>query len=555
MIISNKIVKYLHTVIHQTFFNPNYNTDAKKQEVQQNIFNILKRNKNYELITTICTIEFDKILQYEVKYYFKTKHSGIEKTTNYVDILFDHFLDLYKKSISLTNLFNEIYNFSKGEFIIEDYKITNLFIKYWDSIVFTSMFPTILDQTKHYLYSPKLHSTLDLENVFYTIHSKFKHRFSHLVKEIKVYGINQYKLTQNPQKDTLQSYLTTYLDFTEKETKLELDYTFYNYIDVKDELTLLFFKTNLNYLTDLYSKGLEEMKLEELHVIDDYLYKFTDDYNGFVSKTIHSLKTTNPNPEILTHYIQVYNSLLTIYGSNTYRFSTIIEPCLQETFLEIQTIPNLEVRLVNLIIEDIKHKKVSEYIKLLLFVDKSKFVSNYMNYLCRRIINKKCDLKVELEYSAILKKLNMDVYRIELILQDVILNKAFNKELFFCKTKLLVGRYMVWPLKKKEEILPNAFKPDANLINHWYTKKFPSRKLHFLPNLLRCDITFGDYTFNVKGIYSDVLLLFNNSNSINQTRVTCNLAPFITLNLIIQKNNQYHINDDFYSEKKYIKLN
>ena len=94
MIISNKLVKYLHTVIHHTFFNTTYNNDIQKQNVKTNLFNILKGNSNSEFIIKICTCEFEKIINYEVNYYFKHKHCEIETNPNYTNLLFEHFLDL-----------------------------------------------------------------------------------------------------------------------------------------------------------------------------------------------------------------------------------------------------------------------------------------------------------------------------------------------------------------------------------------------------------------------------------------------------------------------------
>jgi len=554
MIISNKLVKYLHTVIHHTFFNTTYNNDIQKQNVKTNLFNILKGNSNSEFIIKICTCEFEKIINYEVNYYFKHKHCEIETNPNYTNLLFEHFLDLYKKSITLTNLFSELYKFSELDIITEDYKLNKLLIKSWDSIVFNNIFYKIIKTINNNIYSKK--TSIDLENIVYVIKSQFKNRFIQLTSEIKTYSSKFYIINRNPLEDTLHSYITKYKEFNINEVRLENLYTFYNYIDFKDELVILFFRTNLDYVIDLFNKTLEEENLDNIKYANQFLYNYTDNENfiTLVEKVIIFLKKKYEDCDILEQYIKVYNRIKSIYHIDI--FINNIEPLLDLKFEDIKVIPNIEKKLIKRIIEDIKQHKLSDYIKLIRFVDEYIFISHYINNLCKRIINNKIDINVELKYYSAFKNLEMDLYKIELILSDVSINKSINNELFFCKTELLTGRYMIWPLKKKEKIvLPKSFNNERNLLDCWYNDKFPTRKLHFIPTLLRCEIQFNDYKFNIKGIYSDILLKFNDTDSIKQDSIVQNIDPFIKIKLIIKKNDEYHINDNFYSEKKYIKLN
>jgi len=554
MIISNKIVRYLHTVIHHSFFNTTYNNDIQKQNVKTNLFNILKNNSNPEFIIKICTCEFEKIITYEVKYYFKHKHCEIETNPNYTNLLLEHFLDLYKKAITLTNLFSELYKFSEHDIITEDYKLNKLLVKAWDSIVFNNVFYNIIETINTHIYSKN--PSIDLENIFYVIKSQFKNRFIQLISEIKSYSSKFYIINTNPLEDTLHSYITKYKEFNTNELRLETLYTFYNYIDFRDELIILFFRTNLDYVITLFNKTLEEENLDTIKFANQSLYNYTDNENfiTLVNKVIVFLKKKYEDYDILEQYVKVYNKIKSIYHIDI--FINNVEPLLDLKFEDIKKIPNIEKKLIKFILFDIKHKKLSDYIKLIRFVDKSIFISHYINNLCKRIINNKIDFNLEIQYYSAFKNLEMDLYKIELIINDISINKSLNNELFFCKTELLTGRYMIWPLKKKENtILPKSFKNERSILDLWYRDKFPTRKLHFIPALLRCDIQFNDYTFNVKGIYSDILLQFNEKDSIKQDSMKQNLDPFIEIKLIIKKNDEYHINDNFYSEKKYIKLN
>lgn len=554
MIISNKIVRYLHTVIHHSFFNTTYNNDIQKQNVKTNLFNILKNNSNSDFIIKICTCEFEKIINYEVNYYFKHKHCEIETNANYTNLLLEDFLDLYKKAITLTNLFSEVYKFSEHDIITEDYKLNKLLIKAWDSIVFNNVFYKIIESINTNIYSKN--NSINLENIFYVIKSQFKNRFNQLISEIKTYSSKFYIINTNPLEDTLNSYITKYKEFNANELRLEQNYTFYNYIDFRDELIILFFRTNLDYVINLFNKTLEEENLDNITYANQCLYNYTDNENfiTLVEKVIVFLKKKYEDVDILKQYIKVYNKSKSIYHIDV--FNNNVEQLVDFHFKDIKIVPNIEKKLIKLILFDIKQKKLSDYIKLIRFVDKSIFISHYINNLCKRVINNKIDFNLEIQYYSAFKNLEMDLYKIELILNDISINKSLNNELFFCKTELLTGRYMIWPLKKKENcILPKSFKNERSLLDIWYRDKFPTRKLHFIPALLRCDIQFNDYTFNVKGIYSDILLQFNEKDSIKQDSMKQNLDPFIEIKLIIKKNDEYHINDNFYSEKKYIKLN
>ena len=207
-----------------------------------------------------------------------------------------------------------------------------------------------------------------------------------------------------------------------------------------------------------------------------------------------------------------------------------------------------------MILEDIKKNVVSEYTKLLLFVDTNIFITNYIKHLCKRIINRKVNIKVELEYYSEFKKYDMELYKIELILGDISINQSLNKELHFCKTNLITGRYMIWPLKKTDTPLPISFQEDHTKITNWYLTNFPSRKLYVISNLLRCDITFNGYKLNIKGCYADILLQFNNCDYIDLDNTIHTLEPFVKINLLEKKENKYYINDNFYSKHKCIKI-
>ena len=550
MIISKKFIKYLNNIIHHTYFNTIYNSDEQKQNIKLNLSNILKNNIDTHTITTICTTDLKNIVMTETRHYYDTQHKEIETKGNYIDLLFDQFIDLYKKSITLNNLFGDIYNLDLSGVLRAHHSITVHFLKSWDSIVFNNRFFLISDMIKKHIYNTPL-VPIDLENVIYILKSKFNHRFVAIMNDIKNYRIEYYKFRDNY---TLETYLKHFQEYKGKETELEAMYSFYNYIDFKDELVLLFFKTNFGKLKRLYSKCLDST-FDAILFADSYLYKNAyDDYIQLIEIAVSYIINNTDEVCYLKHSISVYNKTKTCFGIDT--FKNIAEPLLNKRFEFIKSKENIENKLIKIIIEDIKQNVVSEYTRLLLFVDTTIFMKIYIKYLSKRIINNKINIKTELGYYRELKKYDPEeLYKINLILDDVAISRSLNEELSFCKTTLITCRYMIWPIKIKETKIPCSFVDDYTNIKLWYNAKFTKRKLHFNINLLRCVILFNGYKLNIKGCYADILLQFNSSDTIKQSNISLDMMPFIRLKLIYKQGDYYHINDMFSSKHKTIKIN
>ena len=187
MMISNKIIKYINNIIHHTYFNTIYNNDKQKQNIKQNLLNILKNNTNND-ITTLCTNEVKKIIRKEIQYYFDTEYEEIENQHNYINLLFDKFIDLYRKSITLNNLLEDIYNHN-------NHKITDLFIETWDTIIFNNVFYIIIDSIKKYIYTPNV-CNINIENTMYILKSKFNHQFIYIINTIKSYSEEYYSIKE-----------------------------------------------------------------------------------------------------------------------------------------------------------------------------------------------------------------------------------------------------------------------------------------------------------------------------------------------------------------------
>lgn len=542
MMISNKIIKYINNIIHHTYFNTIYNNDKQKQYIKQNLLNILKNNTNND-ITTLCTNEVKKIIRKEIKYYFDTEYEEIENQHNYINLLFDKFIDLYRKSITLNNLLEDIYNHN-------NHKITDLFIESWDTIIFNNVLYIIIDSIKKYIYTPNV-CNINIENIMYILKSKFNHQFIYIINTIKSYREEYYSIKETY---TLGTYIKHYQEYMNKETELETKYDFYNRINFRDELGILFFKTNYNKLMVLYNKSIET-NIEHIMIADSYLNKYTDNYGSLVNLVISYLEKEFSHQCSFKRYIFIYNKIKNIYSIDT--FKNIAEPSINKRFKFIKLESNIEDRLITLILDDLKKNILSEYTKLILFVDTNIFITNYIKHLCKRIINRKVNIKVELEYYSEFKKYDIDLYKIDLILGDISINRSINEELHFCKTNIITGRYMIWPLKKKVNALqlPKSFEEEHTKIKNWYSIKFPSRTLYFTPNLLRCDITFNGYKLNIKGCYADILLKFNSSDYIDSDNIPHTLEPFVKINLLEKKENKFYINDNFYSKHKSIKIN
>ena len=550
MIISKKFIKYLNNIIHHTYFNTIYNSNEQKQNIKLNLSNILKNNIDTDDITTICTTDLKNIVMTETQHYYETKHKEIEHKDNYIDLLFTQIIDFYKKSITLNNLFEDLYNLDLSDDLRTYHSITTHFLKSWDSIVFNNRFVLISDMIKKNIYNTQV-VPIHLENIIYILKSKFNHRFVAIMNEIKKYRIEHYTFRENY---TLETYIKHYHEYADKETELEEMYSFYNYIDFKDELVVLFFKTNFGKLKRLYSKCLES-HFDTIRFVDSDLYKYTyDDYIQLIEMAVSHIMNNISEECYLKHYISVYNKTKPYFGIDT--FKNIVEPQLNKRFEFIKHKEKVEDKLLTLILEDIKKNVVSDYTRLLLFVDTTIFMKNYIKYLSKRIINNKINIKTELGYYREFKKYDPEeLYKMNLILDDVAISRSLNDELSFCNTTLIIGRYMIWPIKIKETNIPSSFVDNYTNINRWYSTNFPQRKLHFNIDLLRCDIQFNGYKLNIKGRYADILLKFNSSDTIKQSDISLDMMPFIRLNLIYERDGYYHINDRFSSKHTNIKIN
>ena len=551
MMISKKFVKYLNNIIHHTYFNTIYNSDEQKQNIIQNIYNILKTNIPPDNITTICTYELRTIINNEIRYYFDTKHKEIENKDNYVDLFFNQFIELYRKSITLNTLFVDIYQSVPLGVLGEHYRITDMFLNAWDSIILNNVFYIITESIINYIYHQNL-PHMNLENIIYVLKSKFNKRFSSLLITIKHYRTKYYHFKDTY---TLETYIQHFLEYTKHENELEVEYSFYSYIDFKDELVQLFFTNNFYKIKKMYIISLEQDNIEDIRLSDSYLYRYLyDDYTQLIEVVV--LYIVNNTSELCSFkkYILIYNKIRDMYSIDT--FKNIAEPLINKQFEFIKTETDKEPKLMAFILEDLKQTRLSEYTKLLEFVDTSVFMASYIKYLCKRIINSKINIKTELEYFREFKKYNIEeLYKIEMMLCDVALNRSLNNEITFCNTNLTTGRYMIWPLKKREMLVPKSFQENFTTIKLWYGTKFPNRILYFNTSLLRCDIMFNGYKLNIKGCYADILLKFNTCNSIKQTNIDVDMGPFIKLKIINKKEEYYHINDNFYSKYHSIKIN
>lgn len=551
MMIYKKFVKYLNNIIHHTYFNTIYNSDEQKQNIIQNIYNILKTNITPDNIKTICTDDLQNIINNEIRYYFDTKHKEIENKDNYVDLFFNQFIDLYRKSITLNILFGDIYKSVPSGVPGEHYRITDMFLNAWDSIILNNVFYIITESITNYIYHPN-QPHMNLENIIYILKSKFNKRFSSLLINIKYYRTKYYRFKDNY---TLETYIQHFLEYTKHENELETIYSFYSYIDFKDELIQLFFTNNYGKIKKIYTRSLEQDNIEEIQLSDSYLYRYLyDEYTQLIELTVIYIVNNTCELCSFKKYILIYNKIRKIYGIDT--FKNIAEPLINKQFEFIKTEADKETKLMAFIIEDLKQNRVSEYTKLMEFVDTSVFMACYIKHLCKRIITSKININTELEYFREFKKYEIEeLYKIEMMLCDVALNRSLNNELTFCNTNLTTGRYMIWPLKKKELVVPESFQENFTTIKLWYRTKFPNRILYFNTPLLRCDIMFNGYKLNIKGCYADILLKFNTCNSIKQNNIDVDMSSFIKLKIINKKEEYYHINDNFYSKHRYIKIN
>ena len=101
--------------------------------------------------------------------------------------------------------------------------------------------------------------------------------------------------------------------------------------------------------------------------------------------------------------------------------------------------------MVTLISDDIKKKVISEYLKLLIYTDKELFITYYINYLCKRILNNKYDISIEHKYYKNMVEYELeDLYKIEIILNDIIFSNSINNLFDFTKTNMLIGRKKIY---------------------------------------------------------------------------------------------------------------
>ena len=580
----SKFIKYIRDIVHNFYNNDIYNNPEQKEHIQTNLSTMyngfINNNINKKLHHNIL-IEINNIMREEMNFYCTHRHKQIMYEDNYIELLFQDFMDLWRRSIDINNLFETILNkiyirCDYSESITDGYKITNLFKYHWNKIILNKTYTRIVNNIVSVIYKQevleipdKIEPDQSLDNILYIIKTHFIEKYNDLYNILIEYGINYHKDRYDKllaSSIDIYDYIEKYKISIQTEVFIGLKYTLFRSgpkRDIEPIIVNTYFKSNksTDFITRLYIKALDHLECDKLKVIDKYLLNNLDIgvYKHLKELFVDSIINKHTNTCAFDNYIDVYTECKQIYSIQT--FKNYIEEIINQKFIFIRDIVNVEEQLLLRILDDHKKDIFSDYFKLLIYVNKELFMVHYIKYLCKRIINKK--YKIDTEYDYYKKMIGYeleDIYKVEIILGDIVVNKTIVPllEIYDCITDIMVVRKEIWPIKIKENI-PNSFVSEYRKIKAIYETTFENKKLFINTDLLRCDIVFNGYTLNVKGYMVDILLMFNENDTIKKESIKMNIQKFIQkfikIGLVKDCGEFYHINDSFNFPRKHIKIN
>lgn len=568
-----RFIKYIRNIIHTLYNSDVCNNKEQKENIKQNLTNMYNNftNNNIDKIFHIKILShFNKSIREEIDFYKKNRLKNILCNNDYIKLLFDDFTNFWTISLILDNLFEHIINKIKllsdlSSDDVDDYKMTKLLIYHWDNIILDKpnniMINNSLTDIIYHRNDKKLHNVI--ENIMFILKKYFTEKYNDSYNFIIEFSYKFHNENYNSllsQNIDIYDYILSYKESTKKQLKLNQEYKILNDSIEKYIVSIYFNRINAkDFLTENYYKyiqnleTIEEVKLKE---IDKYLIEFLDKniYVKLLDNFIESVIKKYNNYDFFDKFVNVYEYSKKMYHLHT--FKNFIEEIIFTKFGKIsKTIPNAEESVLEIILKDYKQKKESKYFISLKFIDKEIFLKYYIKNLCKRILNNKYYIQQEYVYYKSMKEYEIeDLYKIEIILNDIALSNSINHLFTQTKTNMLIGRKEIWPLKTKE-VIPKSFQGEYKIIKIQYESYFKDRKLLFNTDLLRCDINFNGYTFNVKGYIVDILLMFNEQKRIKKTDIKLDIKKYIKINLIKNDKDYYCINDNFTFPKKYIKIN
>ena len=564
----DKFIKYLHNIIHNIFFNTIYNSIEQKENIKTNLSNIYHKfisdNTDTEFHIKILVI-LKRIVKEEIEYYKNTKLTKIHNESDFFILFFDDYLDLWKKSIVLNNILEPIYEAiviigKYSRTIVNEYKINTLLENSW-GILFDSFKTNFTSYLNHFIYNQYENDKTKISNILYIMKNHYSVKYSNIYNEIidNGYIFCQKLYTNSLDKDlTIIKYIEEYKINTILVENISTNY--YNKTDcsiLSNKIVYLYFKTkeSNHLIKKLYIEFINNLEINKLKEINKYFIEFLDTtfYIELLQIVVDKVTIESDKNDDLELFLDVSTKCKGMYHLNIYK--TYIESIIYNKFLYIKEKTELEKQLILLVIGDLKKNIVSEYLNILVFLDKDIFITYYIKYLCKRIINKNYTIETELKYYNELFYYEIeDIYKVEFIIKDICINDSLREIINFEKTELLVVRDYIWPIKKKEDNIPTSFLNEYNMIKTVYENSFKQKKLYLNTDLLRCEISFNGYTLNVKGYYVDFLLLFNDTSCIKKHKDHPNIEKFIKLKMIKEDNSSYIINDNFKYKKNYIKI-
>ena len=551
----NKIIKYIHSIVHSALFKEVCDDPIYTALTKQNLYNIIRKYSNLNL-ERIYRIDLVSIFNYELNYYI----SKTDKDNSFVCTLFKDFIDFYKKCTVLNDILNCLY-YGHNTDNINIFYPNNIFLYQWKLFVIE---PNI-HRIKNYIsviVNNKKSNDNEIETVntiMYSLQSKYRDMSNDIINFVKTNRSQYLDRISFTATD-----LTLFIDIYKNEIEIHKNINDiyeerFNFVP-EDVITAFF--TNNNKLKELLELCLLNKDTQTLTYADIYLYNYFDRdiYILFLEKIIHTISEdynnrnniNNRNIDEIEKYIIVRKKISEIFRKDTF------EVCQQIIDTQFNYLKNSEQieKQINEKLYSSSFNQHEPYYNLIQYCNEEIFVSLYSMLLCKKIINKSINIQDDRPYIMSLQpKLKDYFYRLKIILDDYVESCLFSKQLNY--SYIVIGRHSIWPLKINEPTIPNSFVNEYNNINKLYSenKNYTNRKLYLCNSLLRCDIEFNGYTFNIKGKYVDFLLMFNKQDKLPKNTVTEDISKFIKINLIKEDSTHYFVNDTFHCSKKKIKLN